>query len=134
MSEVCGAQSSSSSDAVHWIFKNKDHGKAAATASLGLITLWDVQGGLPLLDKYLYSKDPHVQAGCLLGIGLVNCCVMDEHDPAYALLYEAVTKVSACIVVPSSVLACDRPSDQNMTACHYFAFINRDGHPSAESL
>ena len=29
---------------LHWVFKNKDHGKAAAVASLGLITLWDVQG------------------------------------------------------------------------------------------
>jgi 26S proteasome regulatory subunit N1 len=37
--------------AVHWIFKNKDHGKTSATASLGLISLWDVEGGLPLIDK-----------------------------------------------------------------------------------
>jgi 26S proteasome regulatory subunit N1 len=37
--------------AVHWIFKNKDHGKTAATASLGLISLWDVEGGLPAIDK-----------------------------------------------------------------------------------
>jgi hypothetical protein len=36
---------------VHWIFKNKDHGKTAATASLGLISLWDVEGGLPAIDK-----------------------------------------------------------------------------------
>lgn len=36
---------------VHWIFKNKDHGKTSATASLGLISLWDVEGGLPLIDK-----------------------------------------------------------------------------------
>lgn len=39
--------------AVHWIFKNKDHGKTSATASLGLISLWDVEGGLPLIDKYV---------------------------------------------------------------------------------
>ncbi len=49
--------------AVHWIFKNKDHGKTAAAASLGLIALWDVEGGLPQIDKFLYSKDPHVVAG-----------------------------------------------------------------------
>ena len=41
-------------DSVHWIFKNKDHGKTSATASLGMITLWDVEGGLPQIDKYLY--------------------------------------------------------------------------------
>ena len=48
---------------MHWIFKNKDQGKAAAAASLGMITLWDVEGGLPQIDKYLYSKDSHVVAG-----------------------------------------------------------------------
>jgi hypothetical protein len=35
------------SENVHWIFKNKDHGKISATASLGMVTLWDVEGGLP---------------------------------------------------------------------------------------
>ncbi|KAK9829660.1 hypothetical protein WJX72_007157 [[Myrmecia] bisecta] len=80
------------SDAVHWIFKNKDHGKLSATASLGMITMWDVGGGLPQVDKYLYSKDSHVVAGALLAVGLVNCGVQDECDPAYALLYESVDK------------------------------------------
>jgi 26S proteasome regulatory subunit N1 len=36
---------------VSWIYKNKDHGKMAATASLGAILLWDVEGGLPQIDK-----------------------------------------------------------------------------------
>lgn len=35
----------------HWIYRNKDHGKMSATASLGLVTLWDVEGGLPQIDK-----------------------------------------------------------------------------------
>ena len=55
--------------AVHWIFKNKDQGKTAAAASLGLISLWDVEGGLPQIDKFLYSKDPHVVAGAP-----ASCC------------------------------------------------------------
>jgi len=67
--------------AVHWIFKNKEHGKTSATASLGLISLWDVEGGLPLIDKYLYSSDNAVVAGALLAIGLVNCGVQNENDP-----------------------------------------------------
>ena len=37
-------QASEDGDHLNWVFKNKDHGKAAAVASLGLITLWDVQG------------------------------------------------------------------------------------------
>lgn len=81
----------SSGDSVHWIFKNKDHGKTSATASLGMITLWDVEGGLPQLDKYLYSNDQAVVAGALLGVGIVNSNVRDEFDPAYALLSEHVT-------------------------------------------
>jgi len=63
------------------VFKNKDHGKAAAVASLGLVSLWDVEGGLAGLDKYLYSTDPHVVAGALLGIGVLCCCVQNENDP-----------------------------------------------------
>lgn len=75
---------------MHWIFKNKDHGKTSATASLGLVTLWDVEGGLPLIDKYLYSSDDAVVAGALLAIGLVNCGVQNENDPAFALISDYV--------------------------------------------
>ncbi|KAL0029326.1 hypothetical protein WJX79_010455 [Trebouxia sp. C0005] len=79
-----------STENVHWIFKNKDHGKTSATASLGMVTLWDVEGGLPQIDKYLYSRDNHVVAGALLAVGITNCGVQDECDPAYALLCESV--------------------------------------------
>ena len=48
---------------VHWIFKNKDHGKMSATASLGTVLLWDVEGGLPQIDRFLYSTDNQV-GGC----------------------------------------------------------------------
>ena len=48
----------SGSDRVHWVFKNKDQGKTVAVASLGLITLWDVGGGLAQIDKYLYRCSP----------------------------------------------------------------------------
>ena len=70
----------SGADSVHWIFKNKEHGKTSATASLGLITLWDVEGGLPQIDKYLYSQDPAVVAGALLGVGLINSGVQVRLD------------------------------------------------------
>mmetsp|Transcript_31070 Transcript_31070/g.68978 ORF Transcript_31070/g.68978 Transcript_31070/m.68978 type:complete len:901 (-) Transcript_31070:581-3283(-) len=84
------ATSGASGSNVHWIFKNKDHGKMSATASLGMITMWDVEGGLPQIDKYLYSTDSYVVAGALLAIGIVNACVQNENDPAYALIYEYV--------------------------------------------
>ncbi|KAL6768177.1 RPN1 [Auxenochlorella protothecoides x Auxenochlorella symbiontica] len=77
-------------DAVHWVFKNKDHGKLSAAASLGLVMLWDLEGGLPAIDRFLYSNDPHVVAGALLGIGVLSCGVADEVDPALAILSEYV--------------------------------------------
>ncbi|KAI3425164.1 hypothetical protein D9Q98_008935 [Chlorella vulgaris] len=77
---------------VHWIFKNKDHGKMSATASLGTVLLWDVEGGLPQIDRFLYSTDNQVVAGALLAVGIVNSGVQDEVDPALALLSEYVGK------------------------------------------
>lgn len=44
-----------------------------------MITLWDVEGGLPQLDKYLYSNDQAVVAGALLGVGIVNANVRVRH-------------------------------------------------------
>ncbi len=55
----------------------------------GLIALWDVDGGLPLVDKYLYSNDNHVIAGALLAVGIVNCGVHNECDPVCTCSYPA---------------------------------------------
>ena len=41
----------------------KFSGMLAATASLGLVLLWDVDGGLTQIDKYLYSSDDYIKAG-----------------------------------------------------------------------
>jgi 26S proteasome regulatory subunit N1 len=91
------AAAGTTGDAVHWVFKNKDHGKAAAVASLGMVSLWDVEGGLPAIDKYLYSTDPHVVAGALLAIGTLCCCVHDENDPAFALIGDYVSNADPVI-------------------------------------
>ncbi|GAA5795208.1 armadillo-type protein [Helicostylum pulchrum] len=71
-----------------WIYKTKEHGMTSATASLGLICLWDIETGLSLIDKYMYSTDDHIKAGALLGIGILNSGVREESDPALALLSE----------------------------------------------
>lgn len=36
-------------------------GMLSATASLGLILLWDVDGGLTQIDKYLYSSEDFIK-------------------------------------------------------------------------
>lgn len=77
-------------DGNKWLYKNKDHGMLSATASLGLILLWDVDGGLTPIDKYLYSAEDHIKAGALLACGIVNCGVRNEVDPALALLSDYV--------------------------------------------
>ena len=33
----------------------------SATATLGLILLWDVDGGLTQIDKYLYSSEDYIK-------------------------------------------------------------------------
>nr|XP_018667278.1 26S proteasome non-ATPase regulatory subunit 2-like isoform X2 [Ciona intestinalis] len=73
-----------------WIYKNKEHGMLAATASLGLVLLWDVDGGLTQIDKYLYSSEDYIKSGALLACGIVNTGVRNECDPALALLSDYV--------------------------------------------
>jgi len=36
-------------------------GMMSTTASLGLILLWDVDGGLTQIDKYLYSSEDYIK-------------------------------------------------------------------------
>lgn len=78
----------------------------SATASLGLIHMWDVDGGLVPIDKcitlylhfndnkthiamnlniplhcrYLYTNEDFIKSGALLAIGLVNCGIRNECD------------------------------------------------------
>merc|ERR1712241_1484463 len=77
-------------DGNKWLYKNKEHGMMSATASIGLILLWDVDGGLTQIDKYLYSPEDHIKAGALLACGIVNTGVRNDCDPALALLSDYV--------------------------------------------
>jgi len=81
-------------DGQKWLYKNKDHGMMSATASIGLILLWDVDGGLTQIDKYLYSPEDHIKAGALLACGIVNTGVRNDCDPALALLSDYVLHAS----------------------------------------
>ncbi|XP_017779189.1 PREDICTED: 26S proteasome non-ATPase regulatory subunit 2-like [Nicrophorus vespilloides] len=80
-----------------WIYRNKENGMLSATASLGLVHLWDVDGGLTPIDKYLYSNDELIKSGALLALGIVNCRVRNECDPALALLADFISDKSSAI-------------------------------------
>ncbi|XP_055338382.1 26S proteasome non-ATPase regulatory subunit 2-like [Paramacrobiotus metropolitanus] len=84
-------------DGNKWIYKNKEHGMLSATASLGLILLWDVDGGLTQIDKYLYATDEYIKSGALLACGIVNARIRNDCDPAKALLSEHITNKSGVI-------------------------------------
>lgn len=86
------AEASSGGSSGNWLFKNKEHGKASAAASLGMILLWDVDAGLAQIDKYFHSNDNHIISGALLGVGIVNTGVKNDFDPALALLSDFINK------------------------------------------
>ncbi|KAF7722257.1 proteasome regulatory particle base subunit [Apophysomyces ossiformis] len=73
-----------------WIYKTKDLGMMSATASIGMISLWDIEVGLSVIDKYIYSHDNNIKAGAFLAIGILNSGVREESDPALALLSESL--------------------------------------------
>lgn len=87
---VGDGEDASDSSSTHWVFKNKDHGKMSAAASLGLVMLWDTEAGLPAIDRFLYSTDPQVVGGALLGVGVLGCGVADEVDSALAILSDSL--------------------------------------------
>merc|ERR1712117_536613 len=86
-------------DGNKWLYKNKEHGMLSATASIGLVLLWDVDGGLTQIDKYLYSPEDYIKAGALLACGIVNTGVRNDCDPALALLSDYVDHSSPVMTI-----------------------------------
>ena len=80
-----------------WLYKNKEHGMLSAAASLGMIMMWNVEEGLTMIDKFLYSSEDNVKAGACLAIGMVSSSVRHESDPPIALLPEHLESPSATI-------------------------------------
>ncbi|SBT86570.1 26S proteasome regulatory subunit RPN1, putative [Plasmodium malariae] len=73
-----------------WIFKNKEYGLMSATASMGLLLMWNLDEGLSQIDKFQYSTDQYVKAGSLMAFGIACTNIKNECDPAYALLSEHI--------------------------------------------
>jgi len=73
-----------------WIHKVRADGQTSATASLGMIFLWNVEGGNEILD-YLNMKDSYGKMGACIAIGLNNMGMTNEVDTAKALLEEEMS-------------------------------------------
>ncbi|UKK00514.2 26S proteasome regulatory subunit [Theileria orientalis] len=69
-----------------WVFKHQGYGLMCASASLGLVHLWNLDEGLSAIDRYQYSSDQYVRSGSYAAFGLVSCGVMSEMDPIHGLL------------------------------------------------
>jgi 26S proteasome regulatory subunit N1 len=85
----------------NWLYKNKDLGMMSTVASLGALLLWDVDEGLAKTDKYQWSTDNNIKAGALMAFGLVSSGVVNECDPAWALLAEHLESESPILKLAS---------------------------------
>ena len=69
-----------------WIANVKKEGILAATASLGMIYLWDIDGCEEHISDYLDLKDGWAKAGACIGFGISNSGIWSELDQAKGLL------------------------------------------------
>jgi 26S proteasome regulatory subunit N1 len=69
-----------------WVWKTKDDGMLSATASLGMLMQWDVEGSLDIIDRFQQASEDSIKAGALLAYGVVNSGVRMEGDPVISLL------------------------------------------------
>jgi len=83
----------------NWIYKNKDAGMKAATASVGMSLLWDSDSGIDIIDKYSYSSEEHIKAGALLATGILHAGIRGEPDIAWALLEDHVQSQSKSLKI-----------------------------------
>ncbi len=63
-----------------------------ATASLGLIHLWDPDVGCNVLDAFSYTDNENVKAGLLLGVGVANAQVKNAFETALGMCSEGLTQ------------------------------------------
>lgn len=72
-----------------WVWKLKDEGMIAASASIGLIDMWDMDEGSGHISSYLDTQG-YVKCGASIAIGLFNSGIISEADPAKGMLVDAL--------------------------------------------
>lgn len=81
-----------------WLFKNREHGRISAAASVGLICLWDPDTGANELDRYSYTTDDYVKAGVMLGMGITNVNIRTSFNIAYTFLMDHINSSSPLVM------------------------------------
>jgi 26S proteasome regulatory subunit N1 len=72
-----------------WLFRHKDAGMLTAAASVGVLSLWNVEEGFSTTDKFSFSKThPTVTSGSHLASGLLSAGVTSDMNASLALLSE----------------------------------------------
>lgn len=55
-----------------WTNRVKGNALAAATASVGMITMWDQDNGANEINVYIDTKDGYMKEGACIGAGILN--------------------------------------------------------------
>ena len=77
-----------------WLGRHKEWANLTASASLGMLLLWNLEEGTSHIDKYQYSKDEYIKSGALMAFGIANAGIRNENDPVFALLTEQLDKAN----------------------------------------
>ncbi|KAH9421899.1 26S proteasome non-ATPase regulatory subunit 2 [Dermatophagoides pteronyssinus] len=86
-----------------WIGRHKDLCRMTATATIGILCLWDMQNGPLKVDRFLRIRDENIKAGALMAFGLISTSIKSDHEPAYQLLKDYITNRSQSIRIGSIV-------------------------------
>ena len=86
-----------------WIANVSKEGIMAATASLGLINLWDIDGCTEAISDYLDVKDGYAKAGACMGLGLASTGIWSETDTAKGLLEDYLESPDMHVKLGSAV-------------------------------
>eukprot|EP01130_Rhizamoeba_saxonica_P002470 TRINITY_DN12264_c0_g1_i1.p1 TRINITY_DN12264_c0_g1~~TRINITY_DN12264_c0_g1_i1.p1 ORF type:complete len:888 (-),score=227.22 TRINITY_DN12264_c0_g1_i1:22-2463(-) len=119
-----------------WLFKNKDHGKISATASAGLIMLWDSEVGPNKVDKYGHIDDPYVKAGMVLSIGVLSANVRTIFDIAFGYIADQLEENQSALTKKTASLALGigYAGSGHEDAKEILQTIIEEGNPSIEVL
>lgn len=80
-----------------WISHLKNEGILAATASVGMINLWNMEESNSAISDYLDLKDGWAKAGACIGVGIANSGIWSDVDPAKAILEENLESKEPCV-------------------------------------